>query len=132
MISIDQVVQFFSVYQIGRWSNRNRIYKRDKFAASSVFLSDRMIRKAFYLSKMTVSDEHKDGPLEFTHLKMVEFLEFIGRLSYMFYETTPNHKEWELPQKMTVMLGWMFKPLNLTLVIPEEHNNFISDSDDDY
>ena len=47
-----------------------------------------MIRIAFYLCKMTVADESLHGPLEFNHLLEVEFLEFIGRLAYLFFEST--------------------------------------------
>ena len=55
-----------------------------------------MIRIAFFLSKMTVVDELRDGPLEFSHIKFVEFLEFVGRLAYLFFETTSQHFEWSL------------------------------------
>ena len=72
---------------------------------SSVFLSDKMIRTAFYLSKMTVADELRKGALEFTHLKMVEFFEFIGRLSHSFFESTSSHFEWSLAKKMEVILA---------------------------
>ena len=37
------------------------------------------------MSKMTISDELRDGPLEYTHLKYVEFLEFIGRIAYVYF-----------------------------------------------
>ena len=85
MISIDQLLHFIAIHEIGRKRSR---HSRDKYLFSAVYLNERMIRTAFYLSKMTVADEHKEGPLEFTHIKFVEFLEFIGRLSHYFFEST--------------------------------------------
>ena len=90
-----------------------------------------MIRMAFYLSKMTVADENKDGPLEFTHLRLVEFLEFIGRLSHYFFEATSQHFEWSLPMKCKVMLKWFFAPSNLEFVDPGDREGQLSDSDYD-
>ena len=45
MISIDQVLYFFDFYQIGRKRNRS---SKEKYLFNSVFLTDRMIRTAFY------------------------------------------------------------------------------------
>ena len=56
------------------------------------------------MSKMTIIEEKNNGPLEYTHIKMVEFLEFIGRISYYFFETTSQHLEWQLHQKIEVIL----------------------------
>ena len=84
MISIDQLLHYFQENAIGRQTNS----RREKYLFNSVLMSDRMIRTAFYLSKMTVPDEIRNGPLEFTHLKQVEFYEFIGRIAHIFFETT--------------------------------------------
>ena len=56
------------------------------------------------MSKMTIADELRDGPLEYTHLKYVEFLEFIGRIAYAYFEKTPHHIEWHLSQKVEAVL----------------------------
>lgn len=90
-----------------------------------------MIRACFYLSKMTVTDEKKDGNMEFTHIKFVEFLEFIGRLSHAYYETTSHHFEWLLHEKIECVLGLLFKPANLLVKKPETRDEFVSDSDED-
>lgn len=129
MISIDQVIYFFDFYQIGRKKNRRA---KEKFLFNSVFLTDRMIRVAFYLSKMTVADECLDGPLEFSHLKHVEFLEFIARLAHIFFESTTQHEEWTLEHKVIKMLGWILKPCHFKLTVPPEKDTFASDSDEDY
>ena len=129
MISIDQLLHFIGVNQIGRKRKR---HNRDKHLFNAVYLSERMIRMAFYLSKMTVADEKKDGPLEFTHLKFVEFLEFIGRLSFYFFEATPQHFEWSLTMKCKVMLQWFFTPTSLPFVDPEDREGNLSDSEADY
>ena len=91
-----------------------------------------MIRTAFYLSKMTVTDELHTGMLEFTHLKQVEFLEFIGRIAHLFFEPTSHHYEWKITQKIEVILTWMFKVDGSVFQVPPEREDFLSDSDDDY
>ena len=85
------------------------------------------------MSKMTIIEEKNNGPLEYTHIKMVEFLEFIGRLSYYFFETTSQHLEWQLHQKIEVILGQMLAAVELKMEVPwaAEHAH-ISDSDDEY
>ena len=105
--------------------------RREEFLIDSVFISDRMIRACFYLSKMTVADEIKDGQMEFTHIKFVEFLEFIGRLSHAYYETTSHHLEWLLHEKIEYVLGLLFKPQNLPVTKPETRDEFVSESDED-
>ena len=47
-----------------------------------------MMRVAMYLSKMTVTDEKRDGLVQFTHLSEAEWPEFIGRLAYAYFENT--------------------------------------------
>ena len=85
------------------------------------------------MSKMTIVEEKNNGPLEYTHIKMVEFLEFIGRVSYYFFETTSQHLEWQLHQKIEVILGQMLAAVELKMEVPwaAEHAQ-ISDSDDEY
>ena len=48
-------------------------------------ITERKIYAAFWLSKMTCADENEDGPVQYWHLKFVEFLEFICRLAYLYY-----------------------------------------------
>ena len=91
-----------------------------------------MIRTAFYLCKMTVADESLHGPLEFNHLFEVEFLEFIGRLAYLFFESTSQHAEWTLELKIEKLLAWMFKPCHFKVAQPQVNDAFISESDEDY
>ena len=112
MISLDQLIFFIDFHQIGREMKNSR---RDKYLFNSVYLSDKMIRTAFYLSKMTVSDEMHSGMMEFVHLKLVEFMEFIGRLSHAFFESTSHHFEWKITQKIEVVLGWMLKVIGCEL-----------------
>ena len=85
------------------------------------------------MSKMTIIEEKNNGPLEYTHIKMVEFLEFIGRISYYFFETTSQHLEWQLHQKIEVILEQMLAAVDIRMEVPwaaeQEH---ISDSDDEY
>ena len=81
---------------------------------------------------MTVTDELHTGMLEFTHLKQVEFLEFIGRIAHLFFEPTSHHYEWKITQKIEVILTWMFKVDGLVFQVPPEREDFLSDSDDDY
>ena len=45
---------FFAFHEIGRKKIKSQ---KEKYLFNSVFLSDRMIRTAFYLSKMTVANE---------------------------------------------------------------------------
>ena len=54
IISLDQVMYFFAFHEIGRKKIKSQ---KEKYLFNSVFLSDRMIRTAFYLSKMTVANE---------------------------------------------------------------------------
>ena len=91
-----------------------------------------MIRTALYLSKMTVADEMRDGPLEFSHLKFVEFLEFIGRIAHVYFEKTSHHLEWAMHRKIEIVLAKMLNPLQLKVVVPMERDAFVSDSDDEY
>ena len=96
MVSIDQILFFVDFHKIGRENESARRHRKDKYLFTNIYLSDRMIRIAFYLSKMTVIDELRDGPLEFSHIKFVEFLEFVARLAYLFFENTSQHFEWSL------------------------------------
>ena len=83
---------------------------------------------------MTVSDESLHGPLEFNHLLEVEFLEFIGRLAYIFFEPTTQHEEWTLEEKIKKVLSWMFKPCHFKVSEPAAttENMEFSESDEDY
>lgn len=131
-VSIDQLLHFFNHFKIARGHSKTRKNRRDQHLYEAVKLTDRMIRQAFFLSKMTVVDERENGQLEHTHLRRVEFLEFIGRLADLFFETTSQHYEWRLDQKMVVILQWMFEPFNLHFVMPQFPDEYLSESDDDY
>ena len=67
-----------------------------------------MMRVAMYLSKMTVTDEKRDGLVQFTHISEAEWPEFIGRLAYAYFENTTQHGEWLLHQKIEVLLNMIF------------------------
>ena len=109
LISIDQVLHYFHVNGICRDGHANtRRNKKEKFLFNTQQLTDRTIRKCFYLSKMTVVDEKRNGDLEYSHLEFVEYLEFIGRLAHHYFEGTSQHLEWYLDQKIEVMLGYLF------------------------
>lgn len=45
-------------------------------------VNSKMANQAFILSKMSIPDENNVGPDEYDCLRFVEFLEYIGRLSY--------------------------------------------------
>lgn len=64
------------------------------YLSTATLITDKLILKSFFLSKMTVADENRDGKLEYTHLKFVEFLEFIGRLSYYYFYPSSAHQEY--------------------------------------
>ena len=71
---------------------------------------------------------------EFHFMAFLEFVEFIGRLSYYFFEETPQHTEWALKDKMLKMIEWMFAPIKLqaTDIEDDTTNHYESESDDDY
>lgn len=83
---------------------------------------------------MTVLDEIRDGPMEYSHLRFVEFLEFLGRVAYAYYSETPHHLEWELPRKLIKILELVFQPVTGAgpVIITGARDEFVSDSDDDY
>ena len=60
---------------------------------------------------MSVADEQREGQMEFTHLKFVEFLEFIGRIAHTYFSETSQHFEWGLEEKIEVVLNQMFEPV---------------------
>ena len=72
---------------------------------------------AFILSKCTVELEN-DKPEEYTKVKFVEFLEFIGRIAYARFKSDPDkHTIWSLETKITAILQSIFviigeKPIN--------------------
>ena len=135
MLTIDQVFYYFDYNQIKREDKRETkmvASRKDKYLFAQRFITDKMLRVAFYMSKMTVKDEAKEGDFEYNHLAFVEYLEFIARLAYYFFEETPQHFEWTLKEKLNVVLGWIFVPIDKKVVIPEERDQFQSESDDDY
>ena len=44
-------------------------------------VDDRLVTKAFYLSKMTVVNENESSNYEYTYLHFAEFIEMIGRIA---------------------------------------------------
>ena len=42
---------------------------------------------------MTVELENDDGPRDYSQIKFVEFLEFIGRIAYIKYKNDPEKHE---------------------------------------
>ena len=67
-------------------------------------MNEKMLFRAFYLSKMTVIEENESGNFEYTHLRYVEFLEFIGRISWFRYKDTHWHEQWTLAGKIKRLL----------------------------
>ena len=81
---------------------------------------------------MTVVNENDDGALLYWHLKLVEFLEFIGRLAYYKYQDTPEHTAWTMVQKIEVILDGLMSYIGAQRIDPAAMNMIESDSDDDY
>ena len=132
MISIDQVIHFFDTYNICRDPQlRIKRTRAEKYLFSSGFISDRSIRVALFLSKMSVIDEGREGDLEYTHLRFVEFLEFLGRLAYLFFEKTSAHFEMTQAEKMNLLLGWIAEKFNHTLHLPSEKMQELDSESDD-
>ena len=50
-------------------------------------LSKQKVIQAYGLSKMTVPRETEDGPTEYNSMIFVEFLEMIGRIAYLKFDT---------------------------------------------
>lgn len=81
---------------------------------------------------MTVVEEQRNGNLEFTHLKFVEFLEFIGRVAHFFFEGTNESLEWTLAKRMQNIMEAFFAPLGLSVTPMVNFDELYSDSDDEY
>lgn len=73
-----------------------------------LYLTDKMIVQAFFLSKMTVANENDDGNYEYTYLHRPEFLEFIGRLAWLKYLDTYLNDSWPLIKKIRVVITVLF------------------------
>ena len=133
-VSIDQVFFFFDYHMVKRETRNTRksTSRKDKYLFTERVITDRMLRVSFFLSKQTVVDEKEDGEFEYLHVSFLEFAEFLARLAHAFFEETPQHFEWLLYAKLSQMLRWVFAPLGLRLVVPEERDGFQSESDDDY
>jgi len=138
MITIDQVVFFFDYNMIKREtkSSRKKVSRKDKYLFNQRIISDKMLRSAFFLSKMTVINDglkgDGDGEFEYNYLAFVEFLEFVARLAYYFFADTSQHTEWTLNEKLHEMFAWIFAPVDCKVVIPEENDEFQEESDDNY
>ena len=97
-----------------------------------LLLSEKKIMTAFFMSKMTVPNENEDGPIVYWNLKFVEFLEFIGRLAWLKYQDTSNHKSWTMVQKVENIIDGLLAYINGQRIDPSVMNQVESDSDDDY
>mmetsp|Transcript_44669 Transcript_44669/g.59260 ORF Transcript_44669/g.59260 Transcript_44669/m.59260 type:complete len:104 (-) Transcript_44669:122-433(-) len=95
-------------------------------------VTSRGIKGAFILSKMTVEKENEHGPKEYFQVKFVEFLEFIGRLAWFKFKDTDRHEVWSLHRKIMEVLKCIFKFINEQPVDPENADEMISDSDNEY
>ena len=85
-VSIDQLLHYFDINNVCRRDPcALQAAESDKYLFESIHLTDRSVRTALYMSKMTIADELRDGPLEFSHIRFVEFLEFIGRIAHRYF-----------------------------------------------
>ena len=82
---------------------------------------------------MTVEMENEDGPRDYSQIKFVEFLEFIGRIAYMKFKNDPvNHKKLNLAAKISSVLKSIFPIIGEEPIDPLDLNQLESDSDNDY
>lgn len=81
---------------------------------------------------MTVEKENDHGPREYFEIKFVEFLEFIGRISWAKFKDTEKHDVWPLNKKMLNVMGFLFKFINEQPLDPDNTDDLISDSDNEY
>lgn len=71
-------------------------------------MTDKSVKFCFGMSKMTVQDEVVNRQ-EYNKLRLVEFLEFIGRVAYLKYQDEP---EVELAEKIERVLDSIFAVYN--------------------
>ena len=95
-------------------------------------VNERIIVQAFFLSKQTVPNENDNANHEYTYLRFEEFIEMIGRIAQLKYLQTEMHSEWNLTQKIKVVLDYMFVLIGDVAVDAPQLREVISESDDDY
>ena len=81
---------------------------------------------------MTVDNENVKGSKEHSQIKFVEFLEFIGRLAWLQWLDSERHEVWALHKKCFHMLKSLFRFIEEEPIDPEDNDELISDSDDEY
>ena len=87
--------------------------------------------QAYGLSKTTVALEKEDGPTEYNSLKFVEFLEMIGRIAYLKWETSKSSLPME--KKIFIVLEALLEPIGLSPSLPSaEDSASETETDDDY
>ena len=95
-------------------------------------LSLPMIKQAFAMCKMTVIDELSfDGQKQYLKLSKVEFLEFIARISELYFKES-EMEELNLYEKIEYVLDDLFKLVGAKRVMQEVTVEEFSDSDEDY
>jgi hypothetical protein len=88
---------------------------------------------AFGLSKMVVADENDHGPEEYEHIRLVEFMEMIGRVAQLKYEDTPMDKQWPLSTKVFNIVDGLLKNwTGINARSPDEDDGTETESDREY
>lgn len=88
---------------------------------------------AFGLSKMTCPDENEAGPEEYEHIRLVEFMDMIGRVAQLIYIGTPMDKQWPLATKVFMVCdGILKKYTGINAKSPDEDDGTETESDREY
>ena len=95
-------------------------------------VNPKMANQAFILSKMTIPDENNVGPDEYDCLRFVEFLEYIGRLSFYIHMGDYTQTTVKLEVKMEPILQTLFREIKTVPIDPNDMNQMESESDNDY
>lgn len=99
---------------------------------TSIGVPKSQLYAAFILSKCTVELEN-DTPEEYTKVRLVEFLEFIGRVAYARFKDDPEkHLIMGLENKIYIVLKDLFTIIGEKALAPNDENELESDSDNDY
>jgi len=91
-------------------------------------MHEKEIQLAFGMSKMTVQNEVYHA-WDYTKLKQVEMLEFLGRIANARYKNNPD---WNLATRVEYLLDDLFAPFNMYRQEPEVELEEVSESDNDY
>jgi len=96
-------------------------------------LSEDKLVRAFYLSKMTVTEETlSHGQLELSLLRWPEFVEFVCRAAYLRHEKTEVSSKVRLDDMLRPLLDAWLPLAGYSRIEPPPMTNVISESDDDY